>query len=195
MHSQAKIGPNAITRVAETLRVEIGDSRTASFFATAGLLDYYLSPPETMVDEDHVARLHRQLRIAFEAKDAIHVSRSAGLKTADYLLATRIPKPVQWLLRKLPAALASRVLLAAIKRHAWTFAGSGEFTAVAGMPVKLRIRNNPLCRDTRTHTPVCHYFAATFERLFQVLVHRNAKVSETACEAAGAPACEFEVRW
>ncbi len=191
----AQIGPNAITRIAETLRGEIGDSRTALFFSSAGLLDYYLSPPEAMVDEEDVARLHRQLRLSFAADDAAHVSRVAGIKTADYLLAHRIPKPVQWILHVLPPMLASMVLLSAIRRHAWTFAGSGEFSARSGSPVRLEIRNNPLCRETRTHSPVCHYFAATFERLFQVLVQPQAKVTEVSCEAAGASACVFEIRW
>jgi divinyl protochlorophyllide a 8-vinyl-reductase len=52
---------------------------------------------------------------------AAEVARDAGLRTADYLLANRIPKPVQVLLKHLPAPLAARVLLSAIRRHAWTF--------------------------------------------------------------------------
>jgi divinyl protochlorophyllide a 8-vinyl-reductase len=195
MHRRAKIGPNAITRVAETLRFEVGETRAASLFAAAGLLGYYVSPPEAMVDEDDVARLHRQLRLSFDAAHAAHVSRVAGIKTADYLLARRIPKPVQWVLLRLPPALASRALLSAIRRHAWTFAGSGVFTAYAGSPVRLEIKNNPLCRGSNTDGPACDYFAATFERLFQVLVHPAAKVTVLACEAAGAPSCVFEVRW
>jgi hypothetical protein len=66
------------------------------------------------------------------AEVAAEVARSAGRRTADYLLAHRIPKPVQALLKALPARLAARVLLSAIARHAWTFAGSGVFSASTG---------------------------------------------------------------
>jgi divinyl protochlorophyllide a 8-vinyl-reductase len=119
-------------------------------------------------------------------------------RTADYLLAHRIPLPVQRVLKRLPAGLAARVLLAAISRHAWTFAGSGRFSASpAGRgrrPLVLEIRNNPLCRG-HAAVPACDFYAATFERLFQVLVHRDAQVVETACEACGDAACRFELRW
>jgi divinyl protochlorophyllide a 8-vinyl-reductase len=83
----------------------------------------------------------------------------------------------------------------AITRNAWTFAGSGQFRARAGRPVVLTIRGNPLCKDLRTDEPSCDFYAGTFERLFEVLVHRNAKVREVACESCGDPECRFEIRW
>ena len=89
--------------------------------------------------------------------------------------------------------------MAAISRHAWTFAGSGVFSHQCrwtGQPqATLRIQHNPLCRDLITESPACAYYAATFERLFRVLVHPHAQVRETACEAMGAPACVFEIGW
>jgi divinyl protochlorophyllide a 8-vinyl-reductase len=194
MHA-ARIGPNAITRVAEALRADLGETATAGLFGLAGLSAYLEEPPEDMVDETEVTRLHRQLRETLGTEHASRVSRVAGTRTGDYLLARRIPKPVQALLKMLPAALASRVLLAAIRKHAWTFAGSGSFTVLAGRPVRLEIAGNPLCRGSTSAVPVCDYYAATFERLFRELVDRDAVVTEIACEATGAPACVFEVRW
>jgi divinyl protochlorophyllide a 8-vinyl-reductase len=47
------------------------------------------------------------------------VARDAGHRTADYRLANRIPGPVQWALKPLPPALASRILLSAIAKHAF----------------------------------------------------------------------------
>jgi divinyl protochlorophyllide a 8-vinyl-reductase len=61
--------------------------------------------------------------------------------------------------------------------------------------VVLQIRHNPLCRGLQAGAPACDYYAATFERLFQVLVHPDACVLETACEACGDDACRFELRW
>jgi divinyl protochlorophyllide a 8-vinyl-reductase len=62
-------------------------------------------------------------------------------------------------------------------------------------PLVLEIRDNPLCRGLRAGVPACDYYAATFERLFQVLVHGDTQVRETACEACGDDACRFELRW
>lgn len=190
-----RIGPNAITRVAEAMRPRVGAAVTARVFGRAGLLAYLAEPPEQMVDEAEVTRLHRELRETIGHDMARTIAREAGMRTGDYLLAHRIPKPVQTLLLWLPAPLAARVLLSAIRRHAWTFAGSGVFTARAGQPVVLTLTDNPLCRGAVLTEPACDYYAATFERLFCVLVHPNARALEVTCEAMGAKACVFEIRW
>jgi len=190
-----RIGPNAITRVAEVLLPRLGQGGTAGIFERAGLLEYLAHPPESMVEEVEVSRLHRALRAAVGEASAREVAFEAGTRTGDYLLAHRIPKAVQAVLSHLPAALASRVLLTAIRRHAWTFAGSGEFTARAGQPVRLTIRHNPLCVGVESGEPSCAFYTATFERLFRVLVHPDARVRERQCESMGAPACVFEVAW
>ncbi|WP_119354724.1 bacteriochlorophyll 4-vinyl reductase [Azohydromonas sediminis] len=191
----ARIGPNAITRVAEVLRERLGADGTARLFGLAGLAAYVERPPQVMVDEAEVTRLHAVLRATLGADVAAGVAREAGTRTGDYLLAHRIPKPAQVLLERLPAPLAAQVLLGAIRRHAWTFAGSGEFMAQPGRPVRLTIRDNPMCRGITSDVPVCDFYAATFERLFRALVHRRAEVVEVGCEACGDGACRFEVRW
>lgn len=190
-----RIGPNAITRVAEALVVFAGRPTAADVFQRAGLAAHWRAPPQDMVLETEVARLHAELRRTLGEADARHVAREAGRRTGDYLLAHRIPKAVQALLQRLPAAWAARVLLAAITRHAWTFAGSGRFTARAGSPVVVQIEHNPLCRGLVADTPACDFYAATFERLFRALVHPRTQVVETHCEACGDDACRFELRW
>jgi divinyl protochlorophyllide a 8-vinyl-reductase len=190
-----RIGPNAIIRVAEVLTARIGSGGTWALFERAGLVRYLRQPPGQMVEEAEVRQLHGVLREQLGAAGARDVASAAGRCTADYLLANRIPKAVQRLLRVLPAPLAARVLLAAILRNAWTFAGSGTFSAQAGTPVVLRIHHNPLCQGLATDTPACDFYAATFERLFQVLVHPRSRVREVACEACGDGECRFEIRW
>lgn len=190
-----RIGPNAIIRVAEVLRERLGADAMARLFGLAGLAGYVEHLPEAMVDEAEVTQLHAVLRASLGESAAAQVAREAGTRTGHYLLAHRIPRPVQALLKLLPAPLAARVLLAAITRHAWTFAGSGEFSAVPGRPVVLTIRDNPMCRGLASDVPACDFYAATFERLFRELVHPRARVVETACEACGDEACRFEVRW
>ncbi len=194
MHA-ARIGPNAITRVAEALRASEGDAAALALFGRAGLTAYLERPPASMVPEADVARLHRLLRDALPGETARKISIDAGRRTGDYLLAHRIPRGVQRVLRCVPPQLASRVLLAAIRRHAWTFAGSGTFAATVAPQPRLTITGNPLCRELQASVPVCTYYAATFEHLFRALVHRDATVTEAACEAMGAAACVFDVCW
>ena len=193
--ARARIGPNAITRVAEAMPRLAGAARTQEVFAAARLAHYLRTPPAAMVDENEVIRLHRALHDTLGRSLACRVAAEAGTATGDYLLAHRIPAPVTRLLKTLPAGIAARFLVVAIRRHAWTFAGSGTFAARAGNPVRLAIANNPLCRGAVATDPLCDYYAATFERLFRALVHPRATVTETACEACGADACRFEIRW
>ena len=190
-----RIGPNAITRVAEVLRARRGEAAAAALFGRAGLLPYLTQPPEAMVDEAEVTRLHQVLRESLGTALAKEVARDAGTRTADYLLAHRIPRPAQVVLKRLPPPLAARALLSAIRGHSWTFAGSGVFHAQAGHPVVLSITGNPMCRGATLTEPGCDFYAATFERLFRVLVHPASTVVETDCEACGDAMCRFEVRW
>lgn len=190
-----RIGPNAITRVAEVLPPRVGSRLTRELFEHAGLRHYLERPPERMVDEAEVRRLHHALRDELGEAKAREVAAAAGRATADYLLAHRIPRPLQALLKWLPAAWSARVLVAAIARHAWTFVGSGAFSARFGRSLELAVRGNPLCRGLAAAQPACEFYAATFERLFQVLVHRASRVHEVACEACGDDACRFEIRW
>jgi divinyl protochlorophyllide a 8-vinyl-reductase len=194
-HKAGRIGPNAITRVAEVLRARRGEAAAAALFGRAGLLPYLKRPPETMVAEAEVTRLHQELRGSLGIAAAREVAREAGKRTAEYLLAHRIPRPAQALLKRLPPPLAARALLSAIRGHAWTFAGSGRFEAQAGQPVVLRITGNPICRGATLAEPGCDFYAATFEHLFRVLVHSASSVLETDCEACGDAMCRFEVRW
>ena len=192
---RGRIGPNAIIRVAEALQRQVGHKFAAELFCVAGLAAHLERPPTSMVDEREACRLHGLLRSQLGDQVGAAVAREAGVATADYLLAHRIPGPVQWLLKRLPATLACRGLLSAISRHAWTFAGSGRFEARPDRPALLTIRENPLCRGQRSSHPVCDYYAATFERLFRVLVHRDTCVTELTCEARGDDACRFELHW
>jgi divinyl protochlorophyllide a 8-vinyl-reductase len=200
----ARIGPNAVTRVAEALQGVGGRPLATTVFDRAGLSRYLHAPPDWMVDEREVARLHQALRQVLPQDQAERVARDAGTRTADYLLAHRIPQPVQALLQPLPAAMAARLLLRAIGRHAWTFAGSGRFEATAGgwrpasrggRPFGVVLHDNPTCRGLHATAPACGYQAAVFQRLFTSLVHPDAVVAERCCSAAGGDACRFELRW
>ena len=181
--------------MAEALQRQVGAAETVRFFRLAELESYLLSPPQAMVDEGEVVRLHKVVRAALDAESARVVFRDAGFRTADYLLKNRIPGFAQTLLHALPAVLASRALTAAIRRNAWTFCGSGRFAAQPGNPTWLVVSDCVICRDTEADTAICDYYAACFERLFRRLVSPLASVRETECQACGAAACRFRISW
>ncbi|MGE5154444.1 MAG: bacteriochlorophyll 4-vinyl reductase [Bdellovibrio bacteriovorus] len=186
-----RIGPNAILRIIEAL--DPGATLTREVLERAGLAGYLDHPPATMVEEREVQALHRALRETLGVPQARSIGREGGLRTGDYLLANRIPPLAQGLLKALPAPLAGRLLLKAIARNAWTFTGSGRFSYQPGRPHRLSIAGCAICHGARSERPLCDYYGATFERLFQVLVADRTAVIEVQCQAQGHPACVFEV--
>jgi len=185
------IGPNAITRLAEAI-TDAGARRQA--FRAAGLESHLTTPPQVMVPDVEVQRLHQALRLRFGVPQANRIGARAGWLTGQYLLANRIPSAVQRVLACLPERLALRLLLMAISRHAWTFTGAGVFNFEMSRPVRLKITGGPVSRGAHADEPVCAYYAATFETLFRAIVSPRIAVVETECEAMGAEACVFEVR-
>lgn len=188
-----RIGPNAVIRLAEALDAIESKAVTRKLFIAAGLAAYSDALPQAMVPEEEVTILHRRLRSELGPARAASVSWIAGLRTADYLLGHRIPKPVQRLLKVLPRRLAAFILLKAIGAHAWTFAGTSHFSWKMGRPITLAFEDCPLCRGDHSATPCCSYYSATFERLFRELISSDTTVRETACIATGGNACRFEL--
>jgi divinyl protochlorophyllide a 8-vinyl-reductase len=185
------IGPNALTQLLPVLERAGGAELRERLLARAGVVD--LPDMTGLIDEAPVARLHQAMRA--EVPDlAAGLGWEAGLRTADYILAHRIPAPVQGVLKRLPAWAAGPVLSKAIAKNAWTFAGSGQFEVARDWPAVFLIHDNPVVRGERAKVPLCHWHAGVFERLYRVLVTDRARVREVACCACGAPACRFEVR-
>ncbi len=177
-----RIGPNAVVQTAAALRALGGETCAAGVFRAAGVAHWLAAPPESMAEEAGVARLHREMaRLAPEA------AADAGRRVAAYLLANRIPPPAQRLMARLPRPLAARALLTAIRANAWTFAGSGRVRVSGWARPVVEIEANPLAVGG------CRWHAAVFEGLFAALVSPRACARETACCAAGAPACRFEI--
>lgn len=190
-----RIGPNAILQVIQALDAQgLGTAREA-IFAAAGAAHWLMAPPESMIGEGGAQRVHAAIRRLLPADEADAILADAGRRTADYLLAWRIPKPAQALLRALPAPLAARALSRAIAAHAWTFAGSGAFRVRPGHPMVYELARNPLVRGEGADRPLCVWHAAVFQRLFQVLVSPRARAVETQCASRGDPACRFEIGW
>jgi len=189
-----RIGPNAIIQTTAALRARLGDPR--ALVLVRGATGRSLSEmPTEMVDEAEVNDLVRRLRAELDPALFEAVLRDAGHRTADYLIANRIPRVAQLLMRLLPAPLALRTLLAGIMRHTWTFAGTATVRVARspGAPLRLVLTHCPMCRAMHEPAPTCHFYAGTLERLLQRLVTPAARVMEVACEASGASACEFSL--
>jgi divinyl protochlorophyllide a 8-vinyl-reductase len=184
---RARIGPNAILQYLPVLDAEIGQAGRADMLARLGIA---VPDGSTMVPEAPAASLHRAVRDECGARAAGMAAR-AGRLTGAYILAHRIPAPAQAALRAMPARLAAKALSRAIAQHAWTFAGSGRFTVRS--PWSFAIADNPLIGDETAPEPLCHWHAAVFETLYRRLVHHSARCRETACSAAGASTCCFEI--
>ena len=187
MADVARIGPNAILQHLPVLDAAIGEALRGALLYRAGVDE---PPPDAgMLPEDEVARLHHAVRL-FLPERAPEIQRAAGLATGDYILAHRIPKPAQRLIRALPGWAGARLLSAAIAKHAWTFAGSGAFRIVSHRPLVFEIAQNPLAQGP-ADAPICHWHRAVFARLFGALVWPDVQVTELDCAATGAPACRF----
>jgi len=194
----ALIGPNAITQLQRVLQQQLGWSDTQRIFAAAGLAQHLQQAPESMVDEREVARLHRQVRRHCVPWQDREIMRLAGDRTGAYILANRIPKPVLWLLRHMPAVWSAPLLMRAIRRHAWTFAGSGDFRIGrqrgARQQIIAAVRANPVVALDTADQPICHWHAAVFQRLFRELIDDATTVTETRCCAKGDVACVFSIQ-
>ena len=191
----ACIGPNAIIRTMEALQEDAGPERLAALLRQAGLEAYLVAPPQRMVPASEVARLHQVLHQQLGSQRAAAVLRCAGERTGAYVLAHRIPALARFVLRRLPPRMAGRMLVLAIRRHAWTFAGSAAFHATGMRPVVFTLTGCPLCLGAIGTLPRCDFYAGCFETLFRALVHDQASATETSCAATGADACRFELRW
>ena len=183
------IGPNAVLQLVPLLDRAGGTAWRAEMLAMAGITA--LPDGSGMIPEAPVARLHQALRRA-RPDLAARLGWQAGLATGEYILAHRIPRGVQRLLKALPWRLSAWVLSQAIARNAWTFAGSGQFLVIT--PLRFELRANPLVRGEVADHPVCDWHRGVFTRLFQSLVHPHPTCTETRCGAQGHAACRFEMR-
>jgi divinyl protochlorophyllide a 8-vinyl-reductase len=190
------IGPNAVIQLVAALKA-LGETEAMErLFADANRSAWIENPPSTMIPAPEAARLHVGLRDVLPVERAEAALAVAGRLTAEYLLANRIPRPAQFVLKLLPARLAAMALLKAIAANAWTFGGGGGFTyAVAASGVEASIRDNPLCAGLRSEAPTCVWHAAVFKTLFRALVSPVTRAEEVACCAQGNDTCRFQLRW
>jgi divinyl protochlorophyllide a 8-vinyl-reductase len=189
----ARIGPNTIIQLAHVLRDRFGDSTASTLlFESTGYAMGAL--PAAMVDEREAQAFVQTVMRSLGEDRGAQVLHEAGHRTATYLMANRIPRPAQLVMKLLPQRAGLVLLLKAMQANAWTFAGSGSF-GVKRTPkgAELTFHACAMCRDMHSEGPVCDFYAGTFEHLIRSLVAPRATVREVECQALGAHCCRFEV--
>lgn len=180
-----QVGPNAILQMVEALRVLSGPEALDRVCAAAGMPDLVENLPDSMIPAQDALCLHRAVASELPRYAAHLVAQEAGRRTGEYILKHRIPAPARTVLRNLPRRLAVPILLRAISRHAWTFAGDARVLHHTTPPMGLVIHENPLAM------PGCLWHLAVFETLFHRLVDRQICVSHPECCTDGAGVCRF----
>lgn len=188
-----RIGPNAVIQTVNALADLCGQDRAAQLLEQIGkpwLLEYH---PGALIDEREFVELHHDLVGALGQAEAGRVMARAGALTSQYVMRNRIPQPIHWLLRALPRRLGLRMLLGAIGKHAWTFAGSGQFSYRLGQAPLLALEDCLTARGHAGDSPSCTFYQAAFQGFLTTLIDPRLRVREERCAACGATRCEFRI--
>ncbi|GAB4200846.1 MAG: bacteriochlorophyll 4-vinyl reductase [Roseiflexaceae bacterium] len=187
------IGPNAIIQTVAALERLHSPAQAAELCRHAGHSEYITRLPVELVDEQDFCDLVGALFADYPRAEALRVLRRSGEQTGEYILRNRIPRPLALLLPRLPRALSLRLLLPAIRAHAWTFAGTGRFAYRLGRAPVLTLSECVACRGLHASEPLCDYYCGAFETLLRALIDPRIRIRETACIAQGAAECRFAV--
>lgn len=184
----ALIGPNAVLKAVEVMKERLGPSETAAILADAQI--DRLPSGAHMIPEIEALRLHRWLAL-HDPLGAFVIAEEAGARTADYIIAHRIPRAAGWLLRRLPPGLAAPLLMAAIRKHAWTFVGAGAFKPEGAW----RFTIDRTGADDSLPVPgsLFHWYAAVFTRLYRQLVAADCRCRVLETDAEHRPVRVFAI--
>ena len=185
-----RVGPNAIIQTREALDALCGIARRTAIFRQAGLSALGDHRLRDLVGVGQVNALNQTIGQRLQPLLAHAVLRRAGEMTGAYVLENRIPKPAHQLLKALPRAIAQRLLMKAIARNAWTFAGQARVETGATW---ILIHANPICQGGLGFS-CCEWHVAVFLRLFHTLVDPRIRICETHCTGQGSEGCRFTVQ-
>jgi divinyl protochlorophyllide a 8-vinyl-reductase len=188
----AMLGPNAIIQTIAALRERYASADL--HLLLDGAAGIYLSQlPSSMIPEAEFHALAELLAARLGPEQAGAILYRSGERTADYVVHHRIPAPIHALLAVLPAPLGLRLLLPAIGKHAWTFAGSEEFRFSLGRAPWLSIGSLVGADTSGIAAVLCRYYCGAFTQMLRRLVSRRIELRETSCQARGARACVYQI--
>ncbi|WOJ93481.1 bacteriochlorophyll 4-vinyl reductase [Congregibacter variabilis] len=187
----ARIGPGSVLELVPLMDDVLGEAERDRLLMISGMPE--LPPDQGMMAETPAATLHQALR-ADHPTLAPALTIRAGERTADHIIARRIPKAALQVMHHLPPWLSAPLLASVIAKHAWTFAGSGKFKVLSKQPLVFALTDNPVVRGEHSEEPICDWHSAVFQRLFSSIVDPNLRCVETHCCASGSKSCIFEIR-
>ncbi len=184
--SQSKIGPNSIIQTAQSLIDHCGIEVKNKLLDQAGLSKYISELPSEMVSE---TEFHAFVQVLLEDQGKLmtaEILQDSGERTAVYLLKNRIPGFFQTIVKPLPNKLGLKMLLFAISKNAWTFAGSGQFS--------YHISNESYIKVVVTHSSnaaVANFYFGTFKRLLGELIDSRIVLEIETLEAGDTIECTY----
>jgi divinyl protochlorophyllide a 8-vinyl-reductase len=184
--SPSKIGPNSIIQTVSALETTYGKNAAEDLLKKIGQGHWIGNLPKEMTEESKFHTLVTALQQEIGEKKTGEILKESGERTAKYLLKVRIPAPFQKLLKMLPPRLAFRLLLFAISKNAWTFAGSGEFSYALTRPPEITVRVT-----YPTHQVVGNFYLGTFSALLQELVNLKTEIIADIRRQNGAIRCMY----
>lgn len=182
----ARIGPNSLIQTVRALQERYDEATIAALLQQSGQEYLLHHDPKAMVQEQEFAALVQALADQLGVSEARTILKRSGELTAAYLLHYRIPRPFQRLLKLLPHRLALKLLLFAISKNAWTFAGSGHFSYQVGQTSRLTVTGH-----VQPLAAVCGFYGGTFEHLIHVLIDAKAIMQVEISEAGGQTYCVY----
>jgi divinyl protochlorophyllide a 8-vinyl-reductase len=186
MNNSAKIGPNSIIQTVTALETLYGRSEAEAILKRAGQGHWIGNLPSEMTEESKFHTLAGALLKEVGEQKTAAILEDSGRRTAAYLLKVRIPGFFQNILRPLPPGLAFRLLLFAISKNAWTFAGSGEFSYTSGKKPEIKVK------VTCPSQPVVgNFYLGTFETLLEKLVNQNTSIKASIEKKGSAILCTY----
>jgi divinyl protochlorophyllide a 8-vinyl-reductase len=191
--SSGKIGPNSLIQTVQSLKDFYGEEKARRILQEGGQGHLLTYQPHEMIDEGQFITLARMLYRDLGLTEALTVLRRSGNLTGEYVLKNRLPRPVQFIIKLLPQKLALKMMLTAIGKNSWTFAGSGTYTFTTGSKPQIFIQNTILRHAVEADRPACSYYRGAFETLLKTLVSKRLEVEEVECGAAGADRCVFNL--
>ena len=186
MTAQAKIGPNSIIQTVAALEARYGKAEAEARLAVAGYGHLVGNLPSEMVEEEKFHSLVTALDGEIERKELEEILTDSGERTAAYLMKVRIPGFFQKILKPLPPPIAFRLLLFAISKNAWTFAGSGDFSYTTEKTPLITVRVK-----SPTVPVVGYFYLGTFTKLLKELVNPKTRIDELTTGESGSFVCRY----
>lgn len=163
--SLALVGPHAIIHAVAVMNERFDKNTCKEVLAEAQI--EHLPSGNEMVPEIEALRLHRWLALR-EPLACYDIAEEAAKRTADYIIANRIPSFAARLMKALPAAVGAPLLMNSIRKHAWTFIGAGRFKARGAWV--FTIDRSKAADPILPPESLYHWYRAVFQQLYKRLV-------------------------